>query len=230
MRIVGLETSSRRGSVALVESGQLVVAREHERPKAHAEELLPMLTRALAEAGWSRHCLDRIGVGVGPGSFTGVRIGIALAQGIAMGLGIPVVGVSSLKAMARGVPADVPGTRYCLLDARRNELFVAAYAPDGTELVAPRVWTRESALARLAEAAGTSPHVVIGEVAEEVCTQATKTYRARATDLPHAHWAAVLAGEAPADRARAEPVYVREPDATLPELPPHPLGANRQSS
>ena len=223
MRILGIETSSRRGSVALVEDGRLVAAHSHERPNAHAEELLPMLTRVLEEADWSRTSLDRIGVGVGPGSFTGVRVGIALAQGISLGLGIPALGVGSLRSMARGVPAEVPGARFSLLDARRGEVFGAVYAEDGAEVVAPCALARDSALAQLVQTAEVASRVVIGEAAEAA------TYRAMDTELPHAHWTAVLAGEAPEDGPRAEPMYVREPDAILPDLPPHPLANNGKS-
>ncbi|HEY4103147.1 MAG TPA: hypothetical protein VGM44_04620, partial [Polyangiaceae bacterium] len=66
MRSLGLETSTRRGSVALLENDAVVVSLEHEEPNAHAERLLPLVERALAEAGWPKSSLDRLGVGVGP--------------------------------------------------------------------------------------------------------------------------------------------------------------------
>ena len=85
-RVLGIETSSRRGTVALVEDGQVVASLGHDVPNGHAERMLGLVDQALAEAGWAKASLDRIAVGVGPGSFTGIRVGIALAQGLALGL------------------------------------------------------------------------------------------------------------------------------------------------
>ncbi|MEB2323652.1 MAG: tRNA (adenosine(37)-N6)-threonylcarbamoyltransferase complex dimerization subunit type 1 TsaB, partial [Sorangiineae bacterium] len=124
MRVLGIETSAAaRGTVALAEGGVRLAEASHEVRSAHAELMLPLIARLLAEAGWARGSLDRLAVGVGPGSFTGVRVGIALAQGIALGLGVPVVGVPSLAAMARAAPPHVSGLRVPLLDARRGEVF-----------------------------------------------------------------------------------------------------------
>ncbi|HET7540536.1 MAG TPA: tRNA (adenosine(37)-N6)-threonylcarbamoyltransferase complex dimerization subunit type 1 TsaB, partial [Polyangiaceae bacterium] len=96
MRIVGIESSSRRGSVALLEGERLVASAEHEQPNNHAERLLPLFEQLLAETGWPKSSLDRLGVGIGPGSFTGLRAGIALAEGLSVGLDRPLWGVGSL--------------------------------------------------------------------------------------------------------------------------------------
>src|SRR5258706_8847589 len=88
MRLLGIETSSRRGSVALVENDRVVARAAHEKLNAHAEELARLLDEVIADSGWSRRSFDRVAVGMGPGSFTGVRVGVAFAEGIAVGLGI----------------------------------------------------------------------------------------------------------------------------------------------
>jgi tRNA threonylcarbamoyl adenosine modification protein YeaZ len=227
VRILGLETSSRRGSVALVEDGRLVATRAHERNKAHAEQLLPMVAALMAEVGWSRDSLDRIGVGVGPGSFTGLRVGIALAQGIALGLGVTVVGVGSLRCMARGVPKSLPGSRWALLDARRQEVFCAGYASDGTEIMAARALPRATVLSELARLRPPGAWILVGEVAAEL--GAADSYRSSETDLPHASWTAMLAAEIEPEHAPAEPLYVREADAIKPDLPAYPLANQRES-
>jgi tRNA threonylcarbamoyladenosine biosynthesis protein TsaB len=211
--------------VALVESGRVVLARVHERPHSHAEELLPMLAALLREAGWSRTTLDRIGVGVGPGSFTGLRVGLALAQGIGLGLGIPVVGVGSLCAMARGWSG--PAVRWPMLDARRDEVFCAAYGPDGVELVPPRAVARDAVLEEIEAASLPGERVVLGEVARELGIQAALA--SADTDLPHAAFTAIIAGEADPDAGPARPLYVRDPDAKQPILPPHPLASQAES-
>src|SRR5688572_26659375 len=100
MRVLGIETSSTRGSLAVLEGTELRAVRVHEEPHRHAELTLSLIGEVLAEAGIDKRELSRIAVGVGPGSFTGVRVALALGQGIAHGLGIPLVGVGSLAAMA----------------------------------------------------------------------------------------------------------------------------------
>jgi tRNA threonylcarbamoyladenosine biosynthesis protein TsaB len=217
MRVLGIESSSRRGSVALVERGQLVAARSHERPNAHAEELLPLVDCLMQQTNWGRESLNRVGVGIGPGSFTGLRVGIALAQGIALGLGVPLIGIDSLRCMARAVPATTPGYRCTFLDARRREVFCAVYSSDGAEIVPPHALARASAVARIRESLPPGPHLLVGEAAAELSS--ADLLRTAQTDLPHAQWAAVLAEEAPASHGFVEPLYVREPDAVRPDLP-----------
>ena len=218
MRVLAIESSSPQGSVALLESGRLVVSLTHDEPNAHAERLLPLVEQALAEAGWSRATIERMGVGIGPGSFTGVRVGIALAQGLALGLGRPLVGVTSLAAMARAVPREVAGMRVPLLDARREEVFRAAYLPDGSVHTPPHTVAREVA-ARGGESAG--PLVWVGSVAEELGL--TSVHRASDSDLPHASWVGRIAAEAATWDLAVEPLYVREADAVKPREAPDAL-------
>src|SRR5262249_10481085 len=133
VRILGIETSSARGSIALLEGSRLVAAASRDQAGAPSEGVPPMIEEALAGAVWARQSLERLAVGIGPGSFTGLRIGIGLALGIAEGLQVPMVGVCSLRAMALAVPPSVAGLRCPVVDARRGELFVAAYTPEGEE-------------------------------------------------------------------------------------------------
>lgn len=222
MRVLGIETSAaQRGSVALVEAGRPVCAAGHTWRNAHAEQTLPLIEQVLAEAGWTRSSLERVAVGIGPGSFTGLRVGLALAQGIALGLGIPVVGVGSLLVMAGAVPAERAGLRIPLLDARRNELFCAVYDAAGRELVAPAALPRDSALSTLEERAP-GERVLVGEVTAELGLAGA--VRSMETDLPHATWTAILGAELDPAAAPAEPLYVRGADAIKPDLPPSPFG------
>lgn len=217
MRVLGIETSSRRGSIALYESGSPIVTLSHEELNAHAERLIPLIERALGQAGWSRGAIGRVAVGVGPGSFTGLRVGIALGQGIAVGLGVELVGVGSLRAMAAAVPESVPGTRWALLDARRAELFVAAYDPAGLELSPPRA-LRPAALGALIDAVSPArmPRVLVGEVFDALAVEGAEAFRSLESDLPHAVHVARLGAIAPPAPAEVEPLYVRDAGATLP--------------
>jgi tRNA threonylcarbamoyl adenosine modification protein YeaZ len=219
MRVLGIETSTRRGSVALVENGVLVAAATHERESAHAELVLPLIDQLFARAGWAKGSIDRIAVGVGPGAFTGIRVGMALAQGLGLGLRRPVFGVGSLEAMAAAVPRTVPGLRCALLDARRSELFVAVYGPEGDELAAPHAVGRDRAPARISEIAP-EPRVIVGEIASEL-----GGFRSSETDLPSGLWTARIAELRSEALARAEPHYVRDAGAALPALPPSPFSS-----
>lgn len=95
--------------------------------KGQAERLMPLLTELLGEAGAGWRDLQAIGVGIGPGNFTGVRIAVAAARGLALALGIPAVGVSALEALAFGAE----GGRVASLDARQGRLYVQVFGPDG---------------------------------------------------------------------------------------------------
>lgn len=221
MRILGIETSSRRGSVALLEDGRVVGSAEHTRQNEHAERMLPLIEGLLAEAAWDKRTLTRVAVCVGPGSFTGLRIGIALADGMGLGLGIDVVGVPSLLAMAAAVPTEIDAIRCALLDARRDEVFVAAYAPDGAVVEAAHAVARAAAGSEVARIAGGRSVVVVGEVAAELGLD--PVHRSNETDLPHAVSVARIGASAPVPTEPVQPVYVRGPNATLPDLPPSPL-------
>jgi tRNA threonylcarbamoyladenosine biosynthesis protein TsaB len=167
--VLGLDTSTRATVVGLLlDGGSLLQARDdpegEERP-GHATRLLPLAEALLAEGGLAWGDVGRIAVGVGPGTFTGLRIGVATARGLAQSLGVELVGVSSLRALAhaafRGVAeeaaagnvavaSDPPSTSVAtegrvsrasagllaVIDARRGEVFAAVYEGD-TELIAP---------------------------------------------------------------------------------------------
>ncbi len=225
VRVLGLETSSRRGTVALVEAGRVIVWAATEAPGGHAPHLLGLVNQVLADAGWSKTALDRVSVGTGPGSFTGIRVGIALAQGIALGLSRPLVGVGSLQAMSRAVPVGVHGPRCAFIDARRNELFGAEYDEGGHERRAPEALRREDVGAWLARTA--SP-VVLGEVTSSLILP-TSPLRSELTDLPHAVGVGLAGEEAPEPPENAAPVeavYVRPADAIRPNLPGFPLSSS----
>ncbi len=173
MIVLGSDTSTPSTVVGLrLADGRTLQARDdpdsRQRP-GHATRLLPLAHDLLAEAGieWSE--LGRIAVGVGPGTFTGLRIGIATARGLAQSLGVELVGVSSLRALACLPPAvtgsalqdaDSAGKRaqrvLAAIDARRGEVFIAAY-DDGRELIAPRAVSPD-AIAELLESAAVDTH------------------------------------------------------------------------
>src|SRR4051794_11159464 len=142
---------------ARTRDGTLVERRHDPEPGArpgHAEQLLALAQEALAEAGLEWGALDRIGVGVGPGTFPGLRIGVATARALAQGTGAELAAVSTLEALAWPLAGEARPV-FAVLDARRGEAFVAAWR--GRErLVAPRAVAPE-VLAELVSAAGETP-------------------------------------------------------------------------
>ena len=130
MKLIALETSTEACSVA-VAADDLLIERFEIAPRRHAELALPWADALLAEAGIARRELAAVAVGRGPGAFTGVRLGVSLAQGIALALDIPAIGVSTLAALAMRAPM-VEGQRIlAAIDARMGEVYWAAFEVHG---------------------------------------------------------------------------------------------------
>src|SRR5690606_35250698 len=130
MKLLAFETATEACSVAVWIDGD-VRERFELAPRRHAELALPWADQLLAEAGVARAQLDAIAVGRGPGAFTGVRLAIAIAQGIALGLDRPVVPVSTLAALAVRAPAAGPARILAAIDARMGEVYWAAFERGG---------------------------------------------------------------------------------------------------
>jgi tRNA threonylcarbamoyladenosine biosynthesis protein TsaB len=147
MRVLAFDTSTEWCSVAVGDGAQWHEHDEHA-GQSHSERLLPMVRAVLAEAGWGLSDLDGIAFGAGPGSFTGVRIGCGVAQGLALGADLPVVPVPTLAAIAA---ASGRARVLACLDARMREVYVAAYVQR------QGIWSEVAAPAVLAPAAVTLP-------------------------------------------------------------------------
>ena len=214
MKILALDTSTEYCSVALWRDGT-VDARDVHAGQRHSELLLPMLDELLRRHGLAARDLDGIAFGEGPGSFTGLRIGCGVTQGLAFGAGLPVVGVSTLLALAE---AARPERAVCCLDARMGEIYHAAYVRSDPG------WKTQHApsLCAPAEApllpAGAWTGCGSGFAAHEAALKAR--YRERLSAImpqvfPHARDIARLAArEFEAGHAvaaeRAVPVYIRD--------------------
>ncbi|MFT4296824.1 MAG: tRNA (adenosine(37)-N6)-threonylcarbamoyltransferase complex dimerization subunit type 1 TsaB [Micropruina sp.] len=136
---LGIDTST-DVRVGLADDTGVLVAGAVTDNRAHAEQLMPLINATLAEAGRTLADVGSIVVGVGPGPFTGLRVGVVTAQTLGFALGVPVRGVCSLDAVAAGhVAAGAPGEFLVVSDARRREVYWACYAADGTCLEGPAV-------------------------------------------------------------------------------------------
>lgn len=137
MKLLALDTATEACSAALL-IGETLIARYEEPVRGHAERILPMVDAVLSEAGVSLEQLDAIAVGRGPGAFTGVRIAIGVAQGLAFGIDKPVLPVSDLAALAQRAVGE-HGARQVVacIDARMNEVYWAHFAVGADGLVSP---------------------------------------------------------------------------------------------
>lgn len=153
MIILGIDTSNLPLGVALVEGERVLAEITFNVGKNHSVRLMPAIEEIYREAGIEQEDTDLIAVAQGPGSYTGVRIGVATAKALAWGMDKPLVGVSSLKAVARQIPY-FPGRIVPFFDARRNRLYTAVYRfqeGEWMEEVPEGIFTIQSLMERLKE-------------------------------------------------------------------------------
>jgi tRNA threonylcarbamoyladenosine biosynthesis protein TsaB len=136
MKILAIETATETCSVALSDNGEFLQRFQHA-PRLHAELLLPWIQELMAEAGLDFGSLDAIAFGRGPGSFTSLRIGIGVVQGLAWGSDTPVVPVSSLAATAQAAVANGVSNAVVALDARMNEVFTGLFRLNANGIMTP---------------------------------------------------------------------------------------------
>ena len=127
MKILGIDTTAKTATAAIVEDGRLIAITVLNTPNTHSVTLLPMIDGLLKSAGLTLNDIDVFSCSVGPGSFTGVRIGTSAIKGLAYANGKPCVGVSSLEALAMNVTAE-DGIICPVMDARRGQLYNALFA------------------------------------------------------------------------------------------------------
>lgn len=148
VRALGIETATSIASVGIVGADHVFAAQSLPQGGSHARTLLPLIDSTLAAAGMGLRDLDLIAVSIGPGSFTGLRIGLSVAKGLAMATGLPVVGVPTLEAYAQSAAPRL-GLVCPVLDARKGEVYAAAFRwPDGRQGAAhPECVTAPAAVA-----------------------------------------------------------------------------------
>ncbi len=135
--VLGIETATSQGGVAVAAGGEVLGELQVRNPRSHSERLLPALETLLGAAGLEPASLAAIAVSIGPGSFTGLRIGVAAAKGLAFSLDIPLYGLSPLEVLAANA-GPAAATVCPVIDARRGEVFTALYRRRGSELVKSR--------------------------------------------------------------------------------------------
>jgi tRNA threonylcarbamoyladenosine biosynthesis protein TsaB len=234
MLVLALDTTTRGGSVAVAMDGRVLALLEGDAARPHAERVPADLLRALARAGATLADVDVFAVAIGPGSFTGLRIGIAAIQGCAFAAGKPVVGVSALEALAlaaAGAHELGPGRRLGVwMDAQRQEVFSALYDINGTGPETVLTPVEGPAVGPPAETAARW-HRLLAACWCPVAGDGAKRYSQVLADVAGAPVSVItppplastialvaarraLAGEATLPHA-IKPLYVRRPDAEL---------------
>ena len=215
MKILAADTALGACSVAVLYGEKVLAHRFELMERGHAEALAPMAEAAMAESGLSFAALERLAVTAGPGTFTGQRVGLAFMRGLRIALKVPLVGVTTLAAIAHQAMAELGATRAAALhDAKRDEVYVEI-CPG----LVPTLLTRGDALEALAGAAGGGRLALAGTAAADFLAP----LRVRKIDAalstvrhPDALWVARLGQVAAAPDGPPRPLYLRAPDARLP--------------
>lgn len=224
--MLAIDTSLGACSAAVTESGILVAHAFEVLGRGHAERLVPMVQEVLGEANTDFASLDLIAVTVGPGTFTGVRIGLAAARGFALAHGLPLVGVTSTEAVAEAVVSGphrsgLPGQLAVIHDARRGEIYVQCFEISGPDsswrALAPAVVIPcGDVMAALPAGSLAVAGTGVALVGKAIAAADSKTILLEEDAYPDARFVARVAVRRPVTDEPVRPLYLRAPDAKLP--------------
>jgi len=215
MKVLAIDTALGACAAAVLDSraGAILASESESMTRGHAEALMPLVARVMDAARCEFAELDRIAVTVGPGSFTGLRVGIAAARGIALAANKPAIGLSTLSTLAAPhVAARSDHVILAAIDARNDQVYFQVFAPNGTTIVTPRLDRVRAAVI----AVPPGPAVVTGSAAALVAahwpSRGTPP-RVEVVAAPDIGWVARLGAAAQEEGAPPKPLYLRRPDA-----------------
>lgn len=215
MLILAIDTALDACAVAVLDS-ETNALRAHESQtmaRGHAEALMPMVERVMQAAALPFTALDRIAVTVGPGSFTGLRVGISAARGLGLAAGKPVVGVTTLSAYAAPYLSESGGPIISLIDARHDHVYMQVVSSDGAPLIRPRVAPIADIFAAVSfgtpRLAGNAARIVADRWPTGIASP-TSIEQQSAVDIT---WVAWLGVAADPETSIPRPLYLRPPDA-----------------
>jgi tRNA threonylcarbamoyladenosine biosynthesis protein TsaB len=216
MRVLAIDTALEACSAAVLdtEQGGILASESIPMVRGHAEALLPLVSRVMSEAAMEFGALDRIAVTVGPGSFTGLRVGVSAARGIAVAASKPAVGLTTLAALAAPyVAVDDVTPLVAAIDARNDQVYMQMFGAGGRTLIQPRLVSLRDAV----RDAAAGPARLVGSAATAIAAAWPPTIRrppvvdpARA---PIIDWVAHLGAAAAQALSLPKPLYLRAPDA-----------------
>jgi len=202
-----LDTALNACAVAVSRDGVILAHASEPMQRGHQERLAPMVEAVIRRGGLGFDSLDRIGVTVGPGSFTGLRVGLAFAKAMSLALDIPCIGVNSLEALAAGRPGFVAAA----IAAKGDQLYLQAFL-DGTALMAPDVLDISVAVARIVELWSGAEATLVGSGASQLLGVLQDAVIADAETADICALAHLVEGR-PSPTVRPRPLYLRAPDA-----------------
>src|SRR5436305_61590 len=214
MRVLAIDTALEACSVAVLDTENGKTTSESvPMVRGHAEALMPLLDRVMKEAKLPCAQRDRIAVTTGPGSFTGLRVGIAAARGVALATGKPAIGLTTLAAYAAPHIAHDDRTAVAVaIDARHQHVYLQVFGPGGRTLIAPRI----ASIADAVRSAANGPVRIVGTGATMLAVAwpsrepPVLVDESRAPDIV---WVGRLAAAADESTSKAKPLYLRAPDA-----------------
>ena len=216
MRLLAIDTALAACSAAVLDTahGGIIASESLPMIRGHAEALMPLVARVMKTSGLAFADLDRIVVTTGPGSFTGLRVGVAAARGLGLATKRPVVGVSTLSAYAAPyLGVDNKNPVIAAIDARHAHVYLQVFSPSGRTLIAPRLAPLRDAV----RAASDAPAHIVGSAARAVADGLSATDPAPVTvdgrDAPDIGWVAQIGAVVPEASAPPKPQYLRAPDA-----------------
>ena len=216
MNILAIDTALAAVSACAYAGGEAKVLASETiaMPRGHAESLLPMLDRVMAKLDGGFAALGKVAVTVGPGSFTGIRVGISAARAIGLACGIPVVGISTLAALAAPLLSEPESSMVAsAIDARHGNVYIAAYVAGGRCLLSPRILPIRDAVRLL----GSGPVRIAGSgaplLAVEAWAMGLNAEVAGELIAPDIAYVARLGLLANLDQSPARPLYLKPPDA-----------------
>jgi tRNA threonylcarbamoyladenosine biosynthesis protein TsaB len=219
MRVLAIDTALEACAAAVLDTRGEIVSRETKpMVRGHAEALMPLVKRVMERSGFGFADLTRIAVTVGPGSFTGLRVGIAAARGLALATGKPALGLTTLSAFAAPLIAEDDTTPVVsVVDARHDHVYLHIIGAGGRTLVSPRLASMRDAVR--ACITSRAPRVV-GNAAALLAGNWPSRERAPASvhqqAAPDIHWVAQLGAAAPESAGPPRPLYLRAADAQAP--------------
>lgn len=216
MRILAIDAALHAVSACVLDTDaeEPLASESIDMERGHAEALLPLVERVVAKAPGGFSSIQRVAVTVGPGSFTGIRIGLSAGHAIALAIRAEIVGVSTLAALAAPLIVDpFDGVVAAAIDARHGQVYVTAYGPDGRTLLAPRRAGAHEALRAL----GDGPLKLVGSgaalLAKEARGSGLSAEIASGAAAPDIAFVARLGLAANPESAPARPLYLKAPDA-----------------
>jgi tRNA threonylcarbamoyladenosine biosynthesis protein TsaB len=209
VKLLALDTALDACSVAVLDGPAVLAVRSEPMQRGHQERLAPLVEAALAEAGLAPAALQRIAVTIGPGSFTGLRVGLAFAKAMALALDIPCLGLGTLEALAASAGAQ--GRVASVIDAKRGQVYMQAFH-DGAPLAPPEPLDVAAAMARL-QALGFGESGLLTGSGAELLAQGLPGAQVRPGSGVDVLALGRLALDRPSPVRRPQPLYLRAPDA-----------------